>query len=71
MLKVTREAAGQFILQPQCTDNPQNICEGVITNALQSYSKKPDEAVTDAMRVVRYCVCNMMWAAAPWVALCN
>ena len=30
----------QFILQPQCTDNPQNICEGVITNALQSCSKE-------------------------------
>ena len=30
----------QFILQPQHTDNPQNICEGVITNALQSCSKE-------------------------------
>ena len=31
---VTRKAAAQFMLQPQCTDNPQNIvCEGVITNA--------------------------------------
>ena len=27
------EAAAQFILQPQYTNNPQNICEG---NALQS-----------------------------------
>ena len=38
--KATREAAAQFILQPQYTDNPQNICEGVITNALQSCSKE-------------------------------
>jgi len=22
-----KEAAGQFILQPQYTDNPQNICQ--------------------------------------------
>ena len=51
MLKLTREAAGQFILQPQYTDNPQNICDGVITNALPSCSKEPDE-VTDVMRVV-------------------
>jgi len=34
--KVTQKAAAQFILQPQCTDNFQNICERVITNALQS-----------------------------------
>jgi len=26
--KATQEAAAQFILQPQYTDNPQNICEG-------------------------------------------
>ena len=39
--KSTHEAAAQFILQPQYnTDNPQNICEGVITNAFQSCSKE-------------------------------
>ena len=38
--KATREASAQFLLQPQYTDNPQNICEGVITNALQSCSKE-------------------------------
>jgi len=27
--KTTKEAAAQFILQPQYTDNPQNICEGI------------------------------------------
>ena len=52
LLKVTRKAAGQFILQPQYTDNHQNICEGVIANALQSCSKDPDEGITDVMRVV-------------------
>ena len=35
-----REASAQFLLQPQYTDSPQNICEGVITNALQSCSKE-------------------------------
>jgi len=25
--KATQEAAAQFILQPQYTDNPENICE--------------------------------------------
>jgi len=40
LLKETREAAAQFILQPQYTDNPQNICEDLITNALQSCSKE-------------------------------
>ena len=34
--KATWEAATQFILQPHYTDIPQNICEGVITNVLQS-----------------------------------
>ena len=38
--KETEKAAAQFILQPQYTDNCQNICEGVIINALQSYSKE-------------------------------
>ena len=28
--KSMQGAAGQFILQPQYADNPQNICEGVI-----------------------------------------
>ena len=37
--KATWEAAAQFILQPQRTVNPQNICERVTTNALQSCSK--------------------------------
>jgi len=32
--KVTQEAAAQFILQPQYTDNIQNIREGVITKEL-------------------------------------
>ena len=36
LLKATRGAAVQFTLQPQYTDNPQNICEGVITNAPSS-----------------------------------
>ena len=27
--KATQETAAQFILQPQYTDNPQNICEGI------------------------------------------
>ena len=27
--KATVEAAAQFILQPQYTDNPQNICNGI------------------------------------------
>jgi len=27
--KATQEAAAQFILQPQYTDNPQNLCEGI------------------------------------------
>ena len=35
----TQDAAAQFLLQPQYTDNPQNICEWVITNALQSCSE--------------------------------
>ena len=38
--KATREASAQFLLQPQYTDNPQNICEGVITNTLQICSKE-------------------------------
>ena len=50
--KVTREAPAQFILQLQYTDNPQNICEGVVTNALQICSKEPDEGITDVLRVV-------------------
>jgi len=29
MHKATQEVAAQFILQPQYTDNPQNICEGI------------------------------------------
>ena len=33
-------ATAQFIVQPQYTNNPQNIYEGVITNALQSCSKE-------------------------------
>ena len=32
------KAAARFTLQPQHTDNPQNIYEGVITNALQNCS---------------------------------
>ena len=39
-LTITRKPAVQLILQPQFTDNPQNICEGVITNAVQSCSKE-------------------------------
>jgi len=27
--KTTQRAAAQFILQPQYTDNPQSICEGI------------------------------------------
>jgi len=38
--KVTQEAAAQFILKPQYTDNFQNICEGVLQNAFQSCSKE-------------------------------
>ena len=39
--KGTWEAAAQFILQTQYyTDNPQNICEEVIINALKSCSKE-------------------------------
>jgi len=38
--KVTKEAAAQSILQPQYTDNFQNIREGVITNALKIWSKE-------------------------------
>ena len=30
----------RFILQPQYSDNPQNICEGVFTNTLQSCGKE-------------------------------
>ena len=33
-------SVSRCILQPQYTDNAQNICEGVITNALQSSSKE-------------------------------
>ena len=36
--KATKEAAAQFILQPQFHDNPQYICEWVIAIALQSCS---------------------------------
>ena len=39
-LIATQLAAGHFLLQPQYTDNPQKICEGVTTNALQSCSKE-------------------------------
>ena len=48
-----RGAAGQSILQPQYTHNPQNLCEGVITNALQSYSNELGKGITDVdvMRV--------------------
>ena len=57
--KATQEAAAQFILQPQYTNNSQNICEMVITNALQSCSKGifmyPDEEIKDVMRVSVYC----------------
>ena len=33
-IKQPREAAAQFILQPQYTENPSDICGGVITNAV-------------------------------------
>ena len=38
--KAAPEAAVQFTLQPQYTDNPQNIYKGVITNALQNCRKE-------------------------------
>ena len=44
--------AGQFILLPQSSDNPQNISEGVVIGALQSCTKEPDEGITDVLRVV-------------------
>ena len=44
--KAAQEATDQFILQPQYTDNPQNICR-VITNALQSST---EELALDASR---------------------
>ena len=37
--RFTQDAAAHFLLQPQYTNNPQNICEWVITNALQSCGK--------------------------------
>ena len=43
--KSMQGAAAQFILQPQYADNPQNICEGVITNALQSCSVRNSRAL--------------------------
>ena len=36
--KATQGAAAQFTLQPQYTDNHQNICEGVINECTQSCS---------------------------------
>ena len=59
-LKVTREAAAQFILQPQYTDNPLNICEGIITNALQICSKELSCLQCNQMR-------ELQWG----VALCS
>ena len=38
--KAAPEADVQFTLQPQYTGNPQNIYEGVITNAIQNCSKE-------------------------------
>ena len=35
-----RQPNRHFIFQPQTTDNPQNICEVVTTNALHSCSKE-------------------------------
>ena len=50
--KATQETAAHAVhLQPQYTNNPQNICEGVITNALQSLMQVPD-SFTDVLRVV-------------------
>ena len=39
-IREVEEEAAQFILQPQYLNYSQNICEGVITNALESCSKK-------------------------------
>ena len=38
-LRQPERQLASFMLQPQYTDNLQNICEGIITNALQSCSK--------------------------------
>ena len=68
MDEVTQETAAQFLLynhntdnprlQPQYTDNPQSMCEGFITNALQTCSKEfsllmqTGDSLTDALRIV-------------------
>jgi len=56
--KETWEVTAQFILHLQYTDNPQNICEGIITNTLQSCSTKNflalnarSDSNTDVLRV--------------------
>ena len=56
-----------------CTDNPQNICEGVITNALQSCSIRHFHVLNvTTWGFSVYCGCNMNWEAAPCMgALCN
>jgi len=47
LIKATQEVTSKFILQPKCTNNPQNICEGVITNSLQrSFHAVKGEAQT-------------------------
>ena len=65
----------QFILQPKYTDNPQNICEGVFTYALQRCSKELSckQVIPSQMLVVNIIV--VRWhqprAASSQVALCN
>ena len=55
MHKANREADAQFILQPQHTDNPQNICDGLIKNVLQTKLRSVQDSIrTNALQDINF-----------------
>ena len=69
--KATSEAAAQLILQPQYTDNSQNICEEppAYIKSMEALNFEVHSQMFWGLSV--YCGCKISWAAASQVALCN
>ena len=73
-LKASALMCKHSILQPQYTDNPQNICEEVFTNTHQSYHRELIQAgnsLTDVSGHYPCKICEMIRIAVSLVALCN
>ena len=73
LCKATWEGAAQFILQPQCTENPQNIWQKLqkmhFKVAVRNFAAlDASRWFPNVLRLSVCCGCNTNWAAASQVA---